>query len=101
MSRINADYQLTPLDCQLAQVKGCKERYFTTDSATWMGFHYGLGFYPESLVNFVEPEKNIKLSSKLLPPSAIEHELGKLGKWNGIQEKELPVSFRCYEEVSI
>ncbi|HXH31118.1 MAG TPA: hypothetical protein VNJ01_09935 [Bacteriovoracaceae bacterium] len=101
MSRINSDYQLTPLDCQLAQVKGCTENYFTTDSATWMGFNFAIGYYPESLVNFIEPKKNLKASSKLLPASAKEHELGALTSWNGKQDPELPVSFRCYEEVSL
>lgn len=100
MARINPDYQLTPLDCQLAQVQGCHEKYFTTDSATWMGFHYSLGFYPESLNNHIEPEKNIKLSSRFYAPGASWHELGVLGEWSGIQDKKLPVAFRCFEEVS-
>jgi hypothetical protein len=99
-ARINDDYQLTPLDCQLAEVKGCQERFYTTDSATWMGFNYALGFYPESLLNFIEPAKNLKLSSKLLEPSSKWHELGKLSNWKGTQKPNLPVAFRCYEEVS-
>lgn len=101
MSRINADYQLTPLDCQLAQVKGCQDKYFSTDSVTWMGMNFALGFYPESLVNHVEASKNIKLSSKFLPPESPMHELGVLGNWSGQVEPNLPVAFRCYEEVSI
>lgn len=96
MARINPEYELTPLDCQLAQVQGCPERYFTTDSATWMGFHFGLGFYPESLQNFIEPKKNLKYSSKLLPAASPWHELGLRGEWNSNQES---VAFRCYEEV--
>lgn len=99
-ARVNPDYQLTPLDCQLAQVKGCPESYFSNDSATWMGFNYSLGFYPESLENFIEPSKNLKTSSKFLPPSSEWHELGKLSSWKGIQLESLPVAFRCYEEVA-
>lgn len=101
MSRINSDYQLTPLDCQLAQVKGCKEKYFSTDSVTWMGMNYALGFYPESLVNTIEPEKNLKASSRFDLPSSVVHELGTLAKWDGIQDHKLPIAFRCYEEVSL
>ena len=100
MARINPDYQLTPLDCQLAQVQGCSEKYFTTDSATWMGMHFALGFYPESLKNSSEPNKNLKLSSRFLAPDSEWHELGVLSSWNGEQSKTLPVAFRCYEEVS-
>ncbi|MFP5387586.1 MAG: hypothetical protein ACLGHN_16035 [Bacteriovoracia bacterium] len=99
MSRINPDYQLTPLDCQLAQVQGCHEKYFTTDSATWMGFHFSLGFFPESLQNFIEPEKNLKKSSRFLNAASPWHELGVLSGWNGKQSAKEPVAFRCYEEV--
>lgn len=99
MARINPDYQLTPLDCQLAEVRGCRELYFSTDSATWMGFHYALGFYPESLRNFIEPKKNLKLSSKFYDPASPWHELGLLFEWNGVQAENLQVAFRCYEEV--
>lgn len=101
MARINPDYQLTPLDCQLAQVKGCAEKFFSTDSATWMGFHFALGFHPESLLNFIDPSKNLKLSSKLLAPSSTSHQLGLISEWKGFQEESLPVAFRCYEEVSL
>lgn len=99
MSRINPDYQLTPLDCQLAQVQGCKEKYFSTDSATWMGLHFTLGFNPEHLVNHVNPKLNLKLSSRKLAPASPWHELGKLSTWSGTQDENLPVAFRCYEEV--
>lgn len=100
MARINSDYQLTPLDCQLAQVKGCKEKYFTTDSASWMGLHYSLGFFPESLINFIEQKKNLKLSSRFLGPSSEWHELGRRSSWEG-EQKDLSIAFRCYEEVSL
>ena len=100
MSRINPDYQLTPLDCQLAQIKGCQETYFTTDSATWMGFHFALGFYPEALVNSIDPRQNLKQSSRFLQASSEWHELGKLTHWSGSQDGKTPVAFRCYEEVS-
>ena len=99
MSRINPDYQLTPLDCQLAEVQGCHEKYFSTDSATWMGFHYSLGFFPERLVNNVEPKMNLKKSSRFYAPGAEWHQLGVLSSWNGEQTSDLPVAFRCYEEV--
>ena len=99
MSRINPDYQLTPLDCSLAQVQGCHEKYFTADSATWMGMNYALGFFPESLMNNIEPEKNIKKSSRFMAPASTWHELGILGEWNGTQSSNEPVAFRCYEEV--
>lgn len=100
MARINPDYQLTPLDCQLAQVQGCHEKYFTTDSATWMGFNYALGFYSESLQNFIEPQKNIKMSSRFFAAASPWHELGLLSEWNGVQSESRPVAFRCYEEVA-
>ena len=99
MARINPDYQLTPLDCQLAQVQGCHEKYFSTDSASWMGMHFLLGFYPESLENFIESDKNIKKSSRFLSPDSPWHELGILSSWTGEQDGNLPVAFRCYEEV--
>lgn len=101
MARINPDYQLTPLDCQLAQVKGCTDKLFTTDSVTWMGMNYALGFYPETLVNTIEPSRNLKISSKFHPPDSRVHELGQLGRWSGVQSPEVPVAFRCYEEVSL
>ena len=101
VSRINQDYQLTPLDCELAQVKGCEARYFTTDSVTWMGFHYPLGFYPESFQNFIEPSKNLKMSSRFYEPSSHWHELGNLTTWNFQIKNSLEVAFRCYEEVSL
>ncbi len=100
MAKINPDYQLTPLDCQLAQVEGCQDKFFSTDSATWMGFHFSLGFYPESLQNFIQPDKNLKMSSRFLPPDSDWHQLGILSSWKGKQTKKLPVAFRCYEEVS-
>lgn len=101
MARINDDYQLTPLDCQLAQVQGCTEKHFTTDSVTWMGMNYALGFYPESLLNTIEPEKNLKVSSRFQPALSEVHELGRREYWKGINETDLPVAFRCYEEVSL
>ena len=101
MARINDDYQLTPLDCQLAQVQGCTEKHFTTDSVTWMGMNYALGFYPESLVNNIEPEKNLKSSSRFQPALSEVHELGLRTQWSGTNEPDLPVAFRCYEEVSL
>lgn len=100
MSRMNPDYQLTPLDCQLAQVQGCTDKYFTTDSVTWMGINYALGFFPESFTNRIEPKKNLKLSSKFYSPASEVHVLGKLGFWNGEPDSKLPVAFRCFEEVS-
>lgn len=102
MSRINPDYQLTPLDCQLAQVEGCSKKLFSTDSATWMGFHHTLGFEPEALRNEIEPNLNLKMSSRHLPPQSEWHELGKLSHWKGlVEDKEKKgVAFRCYEEVS-
>jgi len=101
VARINPDYQLTPLDCELAEVKGCEIKYFSTDSVTWMGFHYPLGFYPESVENFIEPSKNLKLSSHLLDPSSSWHQLGKLSEWKSTERDPLPVAFRCYEEVTL
>lgn len=101
IARINPDYQLTPLDCELAQVQGCKEKYFTTDSASWMGINYALGFYPESLRNSIEEGKNLKLSSRFLAPASLWHELGVLSDWDGTQNNTSPVAFRCYEEAGL
>lgn len=99
-ARVNGDYQLTPLDCQLAQVQNCPLKLYTTDSATWMGMNYALGFYPEALVNSWDPDMDLKLSSRLLSAHSEWHELGARTNWNGKQEPGLPVAFRCYEEVS-
>ncbi len=99
MARINPDYQLTPLDCQLAQVEGCPEKHFTSDSATWMGIHHALGFYPEALVNFIDPSLNLKASSRFYPAASPWHELGVRTTWSGEQDAKRPVAFRCYEEV--
>lgn len=100
MSRINPDYQLTPLDCQLAQVQGCKETFYTTDSATWMGIFFALGFYAESFSNFIEPDKNLKLSSNKHAQASPWHELGNLSNWSDEQTSNRPVAFRCYEEIA-
>lgn len=100
LARINPDYQLTPLDCDLAQVQGCHERLWTTDSATWMGTHYALGFYPESLENDIDPSLNLKPSSRFYPAASPWHELGVLSQWEGAQDPKLPVAFRCYEELT-
>lgn len=100
MARINQDYQLTPLDCQLAQVKGCETKFFTNDSVSWMGMNFPLGFFPEHLVNDIQPTKNLKSSSQFLWASAADHQLGFFKHWKGIQG-EYPVAFRCYEEVSL
>jgi hypothetical protein len=98
-ARANPDYQLTPLDCHLAQVQGCPETHFTTDSATWMGIHHALGFSPESLANFVEPALNLKPSSRFYAPASEWHELGVRASWDGAPDPKRPVAFRCYEEV--
>lgn len=102
MARINQDYQLTPLDCQLAQVEGCKLKYYSTDSASWMGMNYALGFFPEAFLNDIEPSKNVKISSRFMSASSPAHELGMRSKWSGEQEEGQPtIAFRCYEEVSL
>ena len=98
MARINPDFQLTPLDCQLAQVQGCKEKYFTSDSASWMGMHFPLGFFRESLNNSIDPGLNLKESSRNLPASSHHHELGSRTSWDGKQTQNT-IAFRCYEEV--
>jgi hypothetical protein len=101
MARINPDYQLTPLDCQLAQVQGCPFKLFTTDSTSWIGINYPLGFYPESFVNIIGPDQDLKLSSRFFPPGSEWHELGVRTSWkDDDQAKNLPVAFRCYEEVA-
>ncbi len=100
VARINPDYQLTPLDCQLAQVEGCKEKYFTTDSASWMGMNFPMGFFPESLENTIDPQLNLKVSSRFHPPASDKHELGLRSNWNG-KSYEKPVAFRCYEETTL
>jgi hypothetical protein len=99
MARINPEYQLTPLDCQLAEVQGCQEKYYSTDSATWAGLHYSLGFYPEAVENNIEPKNILKKSSRFFSASSPVHELGKWSSWDGKQSKKFPVAFRCYEEV--
>lgn len=101
LSRINQDYQLTPLDCQLAQVGGCPEKIFNTDSSSWIGINYGLGYYPESLENNIEPNKNLKASSRFVTASSPIHELGVRTSWNGMQDQKsgTPVAFRCYKEI--
>jgi hypothetical protein len=101
MARINPDYQLTPLDCQLAQVEGCNEKFYATDSVSWMGMNYSLGFYPEVLKNNLEPKNNLKLSSRFRSAESEVHELGYLTQWQENSSSELPVAFRCYEEVSL
>ncbi len=101
LSRVNPDYQLTPLDCQLAQVQGCVGTFYSTDSASWMGLHFALGFYPERLQNFIEPKENLKMSSRFHSPASEWHELGYRSHWNGAQAESLPVAFRCYEEAPL
>jgi hypothetical protein len=99
LMRENPDYELTPLDCDLVQVAGCKESYFSTDSSTWIGMNYSQGFYAESLWNSISPDKNLKPSSRDLSASSLLHELGKKSTWDGTQKEDRPVAFRCYEEV--
>jgi len=99
LARINPDFQLTPLDCQLAEVQGCSERHYFTDSVSWMGMNYPLGYEQESLVNIFETKKNLKKSSRFFPAADEWHELGKRGYWDGVQDLLRPVAFRCYEEL--
>lgn len=99
-ARINDDFQLTPLNCQLAQVQGCPERIFTPDSVSWMGVHYGLGFFPESLENTIQPSLNLKRSSRFFVAASKWHELGLRDKWDGeLSEEKKFIAFRCYEEL--
>lgn len=100
-ARLNPDYQLTPLDCELAEVQGCQEKFYSLDSATWMGFHYGIGFNAESFENTIEPKKILKKSSKYFPPASPWHELANRTDWDGELDSQNPVAFRCYEEVSL
>lgn len=98
-ARREENFLLSSKHCGLALVKECPQKFYTSDSASWMGVNHILGYYPESLINFLEPKRNLKMSSYLFPASSEWHEIGKYSYWNGKQNPELPVAFRCYEEV--
>lgn len=82
-------------DCRLAQVGGCPESYFMSDSVSWMGVAFGLGFEEELFYNPFQPELNLKKSSRLLPASSHWHKLGRREK----SEEDAAYAFRCYREI--
>lgn len=88
-------FQPSLKDCSLAQVGGCKESYFMSDSVSWMGVAFGLGFEEELFYNPFHPELNLKRSSKLLHASSHWHKLGRREK----SEEDSEYAFRCYREI--
>lgn len=88
-------YRPAPKDCQLAQVLGCEENYFKTDSVSWAGVAFGLGFEEETFFNPFEPTLSLKKSSKSLPAGSEWHKLGR----RSTPDEEKDYAFRCYREV--
>ncbi len=88
-------FKLTSQDCSLAQVKGCAENYFMTDSVSWTGVAFGLGFEEEVFNNPIEPELNLKKSSKFEEAQSQWHKLGRRGS----SEENKEYAFRCFREI--
>src|SRR5690606_14283139 len=82
-------------DCSLAQVKGCSENYFKTDSVSWSGVAFGLGFEEEVFYNPIDPELNLKKSSHHEIQTSPWHKLGR--RTSSIEDKVY--AFRCYREI--
>lgn len=91
----NPEYQLNPRDCSLAEVKGCPESYFMTDSVSWSGVAFGLGFEEERFFNPIDPDLELKKSSHFEVASSPWHKLGRRGK----ASDEASYSFRCFREI--
>ena len=81
--------------CSLAQVKGCRENYFMTDSVSWSGIAFGLGFEEELFANPIDPELNLKKSSKHEEVNSSWHKLGR--RTSSLDNKEY--AFRCFREL--
>lgn len=82
-------------DCELAQVKGCPDTYFMTDSVSWAGVAFGLGFEEEQFFNPIDVDLTVKKSSKFQDANSKWH---KLGLRTRASEDE-SYAFRCFREV--
>lgn len=91
----NPEYRLTSRDCGLAEVKGCPETYYMNDSVSWSGVSFGLGFEEESFYNPIEPEYDLKKSSRYESASSPWHKLGRRSK----TVDDGKYAFRCYREL--
>lgn len=91
----NEEFKLSKRDCSLAQVLGCEENFFMTDSVSWSGVSYGLGFEEEVFDNPFDDELDLKKSSRLLPAASSWHKLGRRSK----SSENTPYAFRCYREI--
>lgn len=114
---LGSEHNPKPEDCKKAAVRGCAMYPYSTNSSTWMGLNYTLGFFPESF-RFVYDQFNTKFSSIFISPKSAWNRLGKRGIWSGeghspqdfgtgsldeenpfLGLEKIPVSFRCYREV--
>ncbi len=84
--------------CRRAWVQECefkfKRIYFDDENTSWIGMYDILGGEYEYLVNPIDPDQNIKLSSKYLSGISNKHKIGELGK----SMPEMMTAFRCYQE---
>src|SRR5690606_2368691 len=71
-SKINSRFSLKKEDCDKAYVLGCEKlAEFVPDSSqslSYMGIHFPLGGFLESVENDFDPKRNLKISSFYFPP---------------------------------
>ena len=91
----NPDYRLSLRDCGFAEVKGCPESFYMTDSLSWSGVAFGLGFEEELFYNPIDPDLDLKKSSHHEVATSPWHKLGRRGKSN----PEAAYAFRCFREI--
>lgn len=84
--KIGNDFNISQKDCTHAYVKDClkfKFKHFNTDSVSWMGVNYTLGYYMEVVENPFNSFQNLKASSFYFNSNSIWHEIGKRAHWDG------------------
>ena len=81
------DISLETKDCSLAYVKGCESlspwANHIYGQPSWSGMFQTLGGTMEVVDNPFRPGRNLKISSRHLPPHSPWHRLGRRGRWDG------------------
>jgi hypothetical protein len=89
--------------------KGYRFNPYNDGAVTWMGIYYALGGYMEYLVNDIDRDLNLKLSSFYYPANHPVHKIGIRGSLNEnneidfydyslVEDAEPEIGFRCYKE---
>jgi hypothetical protein len=90
------NWQPLASDCATAYVAECEKRFpyqpHHTDNVAWSGIFHVMGGESEFFRNPIEPNKTARLSSRRLPATSEDHQLGRRGTTQ-------TAGFRCYREV--